>query len=269
MIRRFFEYSIIALSLPIISMFVACEETDYMKYDTSLNGVYFTKDTLNYSFGVMPVEIRSYEYKIPVRVMGGISSEARPVKYIIVDDSTTAVENVHYRIKESVIFPDSIDGHILVEILRDNLEGVYPDYTRYKLGLQLQENNYFTPTLDAASQMRVLSFDNSIEQPDWLDWEGNKVWQEKYLGKWHPYKFIKMVEYFHAIENILPETYKDMVEAYGENLEHIPYGDPSDYRTIFVKYIYTPMYEFFNDEANRDMILSLYSDFIFDFPSPY
>lgn len=267
--KRVIKYIVATFLLPAALLFVACEETDYLKYDTSSNGVYFTKDTLNYSFGVTPVEVRTYEYKIPLRVMGGISSEARPVDFFVIDDSTNAVENVHYRIKDAVILPDSIGGYILVEILRDNLVGSYPDYTRYKLGLQLQENAYFTPTLNLSSQIRVLRFDNAVEQPSWLDWAGNKIWQEKYLGKWHPYKFIKMVEYFHAIEEILPETYKDMVEKYGENLEHIPYGDPSDYRTIFVKYIYAPMYEFFNDEANHDMILSLYPDFIFDFPSPY
>ena len=56
---------------------------------------------------------------------------------------------------------------------------------------------------------------------------------------------------------------------YGENLENIEYGDPYQYRTIFKKYIYLPMYEHFNDPANREMILSLYPDFPFDFPNPF
>ena len=82
-------------------------------------------------------------------------------------------------------------------------------------------------------------------------------------------KFIKMVEYFHAINDILPETYKKMVAAYGENLENIPYGDPYVFRSIFKKYIYQPMYEFFGDPANHDMIVTAYPDFPFDFPNPY
>jgi hypothetical protein len=60
-----------------------------------------------------------------------------------------------------------------------------------------------------------------------------------------------------------------MVAAYGENLESIPYGDVYLYRTIFKKYVYLPMYEFFNDPANREMILANYPDFPFDFPNPY
>jgi hypothetical protein len=78
-----------------------------------------------------------------------------------------------------------------------------------------------------------------------------------------------MVEYFHAIADVLPETYKKIVAAYGENLESIPYGDPYEYRTIFKKYIYLPMYNFFNDPANYDMIIENYPDFPFDFPNPY
>ncbi len=269
MMKRFFKYIVVAIVLPVTLLFVACEETDYMKYDTSVNGIYFTRDTLNYSFSITPVEIRSCEYKIPVRVMGGISSEARPIEFVIIDDSTTAIEDVHYRIKEAVILPDSIDGHILVEILRDNLEGSYPNYTRYKLGIQLLENDFFTPTLNMASQIRVLRFDNAVEQPNWLNVDNEKVWLKGDLGVWHPYKYIMMVKYFHELESVLPETYKNIVKAYGENLENIPNGAPVDYRAIFVKYIYAPMYNYFSDEANRETILSLYPDFIFDFPNPY
>lgn len=29
---------------------MSCSETDYMTFDTANNGVYFTKDTLTYSF---------------------------------------------------------------------------------------------------------------------------------------------------------------------------------------------------------------------------
>ena len=74
--------------------------------------------------------------------------------------------------------------------------------------------------------------------------------------------------YFHAVKDIQPETYKAMVKLYGENLEHIEFGDPYQYRTVFIKYIYTPMYNYFNDPANRDYILSEFPDFPFDFPDP-
>lgn len=248
---------------------MSCSETDYMTFDTANNGVYFTKDTLTYSFSVTPIEVKTYTYNVPFRIMGPTSSQQRTVKYSIDESLTTAKAGVQYNIGEAIVMSDSINGYIPVEILRDGLEGTYATgYTRYTLVLRLQENENFKPTLDSESQCRTLTFDNAIEQPEWYNAHGDKVWSVTTLGVWHPYKFIKMVEYFHAIADILPETYKKMVEAYGENLEHIPYGDPYVYGTIFKKYIYQPMYDFFNDPANHDMIVAAYPDFPFDFPKP-
>ena len=231
---------------------MSCSETDYMTFDTANNGVYFTKDTLTYSFSVTPIEVKTYLYKVPFRIMGPTSKEPRTVKFAIDEAKSTAKVGVQYNIGEAVVQPDSINGYIPVEILREGLEGTYATgYTKYVLQLMLVENEYFKPTLDSASQCRTLTFDNAIEQPEWLSAHGDKVWDQSTLGVWHPLKFIKMVE------------------AYGENLEHIPYGDPYVYRTIFKKYIYEPMYDYFNDPANRDMILDAYPDFPFDFPNPY
>ena len=258
-----------AVVLPLAALLTSCNDENYLIYDISQSGVYFTKDTLNYSFGVTSVEIKTYTYKIPVQIMGGLSSVKRPIGYTIDADSTTAEEGVHFSIGEACVLPDSTVGYIPVIIYRESLEGTdATGYTMYKLCLRLAQNDYFTPTLDSLHQVRVFSFDNSVSQPEWYDEHGKKVWQEKYLGKWHPYKFIKMVEYFHAVKDVLPETYKDMVKLYGENLEHIDCGDPYQYRLIFIKHIYTPMYEYFNDPARRDEILAKFSDFPFDFPDP-
>lgn len=260
---------IIAMLIPFAMTMASCGETDYMTFDTNDSGVYFTKDTLEYSFGVTPVEVRSHTYKVPFRIMGPTSKDSRKVNFSIDASKTTAQEGVQYRIGEAVVMPDSINGYIPVEILRDGLAGTYAEgYTKYTIVLRLEKNEHFAPTLNEKSQVRQLTFDNSIEQPEWYNAHGDKVWNKATLGEWHPYKFIKMVEYYHAIETVLPETYKAMVEAYGENLEHIPYGDPYLYRTIFKKYIYQPMYAFFNDPNNRDMILAMYPDFPFDFPEP-
>jgi hypothetical protein len=241
-----------------------------MTYDTSNNGIYFLEDTLQYSFSVTPIEQRTHVVEIPIRVMGGISDVARNVNFEVIADTTTAEEGVQYRIREAVILPDSINGVIPVEILRDGLKGSNAEgYVRYRLGLRLLPNENFVPTLNVSNQKFVLNFDNSVEQPNWLSADGEKVWIERELGKWHPLKLIKMVEYFHALEDILPETYEKMVTAYGENLEHIPFGDPNLYRTIFRKYIYKPMYEYFSDPVNRDVILAEFPDFPFDFPNPF
>lgn len=272
-------YNYLAIVPAIFLLFAAtsCEETNYMRFDSSDNGIYFTKDTLTYSFGVVLDDVRTHDFKVPVRVMGGLCSEARPVKFRVVSNLTTesekvkvARENVHYRIKEALIFPDSIDGHILVEILRDNLEGDDKNgYTKYELYLELQANEYFAPTLDSTRHIRKLTFDNSVAPPDWHNDFGDRIWSLETYGEWHPLKYKMLVKYFRDLETVLPETYKKILADYGEYLENIPYGYPNDYRTIFVKYMWGPMYEYFSDEANKESILSQYPDFPFDFPNPY
>ena len=268
--NKYIKYALWVMVLPTVSFFTACDDEDYMKFNLSHSGIYFTKDTLNYAFSVTPIEVKTHTFNIPVKIMGTVSSEKRSIGYVVRPDSTTAVEGVHYQIDEAVIMPDSIEGYIPVTIFRDKLEGTYATgYTQYKLCLQLVKNDCFEPTLDSLHQVRVFRFSNAIEQPEWYNAHGEKVWQKKYLGEWHPYKFIKMVEFFHAVKDIQPETYKKMVVLYGENLEHIELGDPYQYRTIFIKYIYDPMYKFFGDPANKEYILSEYPDFPFDFPDPY
>jgi hypothetical protein len=258
-----------ATVIPAVVFLASCDDENYLKFDISNSGVYFTKDTLNYSFSVTPIDVKTYTYHIPVKVMGGISDIKRPIGFYVDPDSTIAEEGVHFTIGEACIMPDSIMGSIPVTIYRDKLEGTYATgYTRYKLCVRLVQNDYFTPTLDSLHQVRILRFDNSVDQPEWYNAHGEKVWQKKYLGEWHPLKFIKMVEFFHAVKDIQPETYKAMVKLYGENLEHIEFGDPYQYRTVFIKYIYTPMYNYFNDPAERDYILSNFPDFPFDFPDP-
>ena len=267
-IKTIIKRTMLVAVLPAVALIVSCDDDNYMKFDLENSGIYFTKDTLNYSFSVTPVEIKTHTYNIPVQVMGGISKVKRTIGYYIDPDSTFAEEGVQYTIGEACIMPDSIVGYIPVTIYRDKLAGNYPDYTRYKLCIRLMPNDYFTPTLDSLHQVRMFGFDNSVDQPEWYNARGEKVWQTKYLGEWHPLKFIKMVEFFHAIKDVQPETYKKMVQLYGENLEHIEYGDPYQYRTVFKKYIYAPMYEYFNDPANMDYILSEFPDFPFDFPDP-
>ena len=266
----------------------SCSETDYLSYDPSANGVYFHRDTLTYSFSVMPVDSQTHVLQIPVKIMGVISDVPRTFAYrierqmpsdsiqklIYLPESESYVwaeEGKQYDIPGQVTIPaGKIEGSIPVTIHRNALAGSFAEgYQHYRLVIRLSQNENFTPVLTEKDQVRIIEFDNAIDQPAWYDAFGGKVWYERELGVWHPYKFIKMVEYFHDIKNILPDTYKKMEALYGENLENVPYGDFHMYKTIFRKHIYARMYEHFNDPANRDMILSLYPDFPFDFPNPF
>lgn len=266
----------VLLSSLTVLLLTSCQDENYLKYDKSYSGVYFTKDTLKYSFSVTPVEIKSYEYRIPIKTMGVPSkTESREVAFVVNSDSTTAIEGVHYTIGKAVIMPDSIGGYIPVTILRDSLKGNYEDgYITYKLSIQLVENENFTPTLSPDSRVRVLRFNNAIEAPEWLDYKGDKIWVDGNphtdLGSWHPYTYIKLVEQFKTIKDIpnMEETYNKMVEYYGgENLERVPFASFYPYLPIMQKYVLAPLYEYFT--KNRSLIEELYDDYPFDFPNPY
>ena len=264
----------IILAIIGVICFAACSEADYLKYDTSYNGIYFTKDKLKYSFSVSSEDVTSHLFKMPIQIMGCPSDQEREVSYRVVEDSTDAVEGLHYILGKAIIAPDSITGYIPVTILRDNLEGSYAEgYTTYRLYIELVENEYFTPTLDTLSQARLLQFDNAIDTPEWLDYKGEKIWRpgnpHEQLGDWHPYTYIKMVEYFHTIkyEEGKEESYEQMVEAWGENLDRVQYAAFHPYTDIMRKYVFAPLYEYLND--NKDKILEMYPDYPFNFPNPY
>lgn len=274
--KNLFNKIIVAISFFCAFGFVSCNEYDYLKFDISHCGVYFTKDTLKYSFSVTPLEIKEYEFKVPLKILGGLSNNEREVAYRINPEHTNAVEGVHYNIGKAVILPDSIEGYIPVIILRDSLKGNYDDgYERYSLCIELVENSNFTPTLDSISQVRILQFDNAIDIPDWFDWEKKKIWRpgnpHDNLGSWHPYTYMKLVEQFHTVKDVpnMEETYEKMVALYGEYLEHVPYASFSDYMHIIRKYVLAPLYDYFSNPENEDEIMSLYPDYPFDFPDPY
>ena len=265
------------LSLVAVVCLTACSETEYLKFDESHNGVYFTQDKLKYSFSVTDDSIRTYLFKMPIQIMGRTSTAEREVAYRVNPDSTDAIAGVHYELGKAVIAPDSITGYIPVTILRDKLEGSYAEgYKTYRLYIELVENENFIPTLDTLSQARLLQFDNAIDTPEWLDYKGDKIWREGNphpdLGSWHPYTFMKLVEQFHTIEHEenMYETYQKMVTYYGgENLEKVPYASFHPYTHIMRKYVFVPLYEYFSNEDNKEEILEMYPDYPFNFPNPY
>lgn len=228
----------------------SCKETDYMTFDEDYSGIYFLKDSMHYSFGITPIEKRIHTHLVPLQILGKPASADREFNVIILDatGNKEALEGVQFQLPEKMyVLADSINAYLPIEILRDGLAGDdNTGYTKYELRLQLVENNEFVPTLSPADQQVVVTFDNAVERPEWYNTDGEKTWIITRFGEWHPVKLIKFVEYFHTnLKENAPSTYNKMVETYGENLEHIPYGWPSDFSYTVIKYIMNPMYEYF------------------------
>lgn len=242
----------------------SCKENDYMQFDVDYCGIYFLEDSMHYSFSITPLETRTHTHIIPLQILGKPENFDREFKVITIDNTGNeqAQEGVQYNLPEKLIVQaDSIHAYLPLELLRDGLAGDdATGYTKYELRLQLVESEHFIPTLSQKDQQVVVTFDNSIERPEWFDADGEKTWIVSRFGAWHPIKLIKFVEYFHTnLKENSPSTYKKMVDDYGENLEHIPYGWPSDYSYTVIKYIMKPMYDYFQDHPELG---------ITDFPKP-
>lgn len=228
----------------------SCQKTDYLIFDENYSGIYFLEDSMHYSFGITPIEKRTHTHLVPLQILGKPTTADREFNVVILDatENEEAKEGVQYLLPEKMyVLADSIRAYLPIEILRDGLAGDdTTGYTKYELRLQLVENDDFVPTLSSAEQEVVVTFDNAVERPEWYNADGEKTWIVTRFGEWHPIKLIKFVEYFHTnLKENAPSTYNKMVEAYGENLEHIPYGWPSDYSYTVIKYIMNPMYEYF------------------------
>ena len=63
---------------------ISCSEQGYKLFDSSRTGIYFTEDSVVHSFGVMKLEVTSYEMKLPVKIMGAPAKENRSFKVEVV-----------------------------------------------------------------------------------------------------------------------------------------------------------------------------------------
>lgn len=238
---------------------VSCDEQDYKLFDSSRTGIYFTEDSVVYSFGVTALEVISHEMKLPVKIMGAPVKEDRSFKVEVVAEKTTAEAGVHYTLPtELVIKADSVNGVLPVTVLRENLES--DKY--WQVAFRLVSTDDFEPEAEVES-VSIASFNNIVEPPQWKDYWGDLTWPDYKLGVWDPVKWVKFMEYFRAMEQTAPATYKGMVDMYGPNLENVQYEWMSEYDYTVTKYILTPLYDFF--EVNPDLLESGKNDI----PKPY
>lgn len=230
-------------------LLTGCEKTDYMTYDPSFMGVYFTEDSTRYSFGVTPLDVETYVMKLPVKIMGTPTKEKRVLKFEVVADSSTAIAGKHYRLPaECVIEADSVNGVLELEIIREELG----DVQKWRLMVELLENDNFSP-LEKVGARTVAIFSNVVEPPAWKDWEGNPTWPDDKLGPWNPVVWVKFMEFFRKIEETNPMTYQMLVKQLGPNLENVEYGWPYDYDFTFTKYVLIPLYAFFQEHPEYEV----------------
>lgn len=249
---------IIAL-MSVLPFFFSCSETDYPLFDDSVINIYFSRDSMNYSFGITPLTTVERVVELPVKIIGLPSKTARAFTIEVVADKTNAQENVHYTLPDNFeIAPDSVNGIVPVTILREQLGD-----TEWQLSIRLVGNRNFTPAPGVDKEMgaeATITFNNIITKPNWVNWQGKPDWPTFKLGSWNPKVYVLFMEYFHRLKDKAPMTYRRMVEKYGENLDNGKYsGWDWDYDYTLTKYILIPMYEYIREHPELGAV---------DFPNP-
>lgn len=227
----------------------SCSETDYPLFDDSVINIYFTQDSVNYSFAFVPIEIKEHIVELPIQIIGNPSKENRTFTVEIVKEKTDATEDVHYRLPKQLSIPaDSITGIIPLTLLRDELKE-----NEWEVTLRLVKDNNFIPIQENEAKTKneiTIAFSDIVKQPsNWLDY--NNEWPSSILGPWNPLVYRKYMEFFQQTKETNPVFYQDMTNKYGTYLEREIFGGTdytSGYNYTFKKYIFLPLYKYFNEE---------------------
>lgn len=224
----------------------SCKENVFQKEEFK-SGLYFVNDSTDYSFGITPLEVKSYDLKIPVQVMGTPASQDREYQVQIVPENTTAKEKVHFELPATLtIMADSVKGVLSLHILREPLGTDF-----FKVTFKIVETESFVPVSETMSKI-VITFNNRIEQPHWVNpYAGDnvKVWPTTQLGVWNPLVYVKFMELFAAMEETAPNAYVNIVAAYGGPLlPNFPGIWAWDYNATLTKYVLIPLYRYFKIE---------------------
>lgn len=234
------QFCLLAVSALLLG---ACSR-DYLEYDTNLkDGIYLSSsDTVQYFFGI-EVQGNTYDYLLRVSLMGMPSDEDRKIDFEIVDTATTAIEGVHYEIlDDGLLKKGEVSKWIHITLIRDK----DPDLTErpVTLTVRLHENENFRLLPGMSSGFTLIFSDQAQSRPIW--------WKDEYLGPYNDRLLRDFFHYYWKIEEENPGLYATMENALGKYLDRtMPTLTMwSTYRIPLLKYIVTPMYEYY--EKNPD-----------------
>jgi len=192
--------------------FTACKENDIMLFDLEETGVYFQGywnsnnavggmwryntssyyTTSRFSFSRVPIEVTDTMLFATVRTMGKVKNYPRTVKILVDQDSTTAVNGVHYSIDLSsvVIPPGESETHVRVRFNRTT--NLRRDTVR--LELKLEESEHFKIFMTEQKGSSVYSSTGGTISADRFRFYVSDIysqpmgWRSGEWGAWSPEK---------------------------------------------------------------------------------
>ena len=165
----------------ILSLFVAiwslssCSETDYPVFDDSVIDIYFNKDSINYSFGVVTLGITEHTIDIPVKIIGAPIDEDRSFSVEVISGRSNAKSPDQYTIPATLVLPaDSVNCTLPVTIYRNAL-----DTLQWAVAFRLIANEYFTPTSEQEEEISneaIVTFNNIVSMS--YSWTFSGKWRK-------------------------------------------------------------------------------------------
>lgn len=196
-----------------ILLLISCSEEDidsfdsgtcYINFETPIivyadHNDYIKDHIFEYNFVLEPDEYKSHIYKFVVLLMGTSVDYDRPYTIDIINEKTTASEDMFSYEKNRVVKSGQITDTVEVKLFRNPaLKSEAKTLTLVLVG-----NEHFKPGLDY-QQSVTLSFIDDLLEPDW--WSTYEY--ESYFGVYYREVYLKWMEIYYLgfDRNYDPET---------------------------------------------------------------
>ena len=250
---------------------VSCQGT-WLMYDTG------QKDRLYFEVLQTP-EIASFAlindesicYKATVKMMGMPVDYDRTfhIEYIPAEEGEmhnngttdmpvlTAREGVDFKMGELVIPAGAVEADVNITLLKsDEMDDNY-----MKLTFKVVEDEEFLPMDPDSTDLRAIvspQFSLLVNAEDpvcpvW--WDASTSGEDlfgwhRFLGKFYPDKFRKLLEYYHGINDVNPSLYEQLVAQYGENLDKegiVQAFFQKESPAMWATYVLIPLYNYYKE----------------------
>ena len=173
------------------------DRIQFQHYTLDYNDVRHYSDTISFSCGLEPDSVKVDTLNVVFEFLGRGSDQERTYYVSVVEDSTTAIVDVHYGAfaREQKFAPNTLTDTLRIPIYRENLSSDYTLRESYRLYLKLEPSEDFDLGLEGGL-IKDIKFNNYLSEPIW--WEGNFRGS---LGFYHPEKWKILMEFDKAFAN--------------------------------------------------------------------